>query len=179
MRLNISQLFPSLLLLAVSSLSSSIATANDAAQSTGLLGQLNLEQYHGKVVYVDFWASWCGPCRQSFPVMNDLQETYGEDNFVIIAINEDSEPGAAEQFLDQYPANFTIFYDQNGELAKYFKVDAMPTSYLLDQAGTAKYRHRGFRQKDVAKLEQQIETLLSDQSFNAGSSNTSNSGDTE
>ncbi|ACV25685.1 TlpA disulfide reductase family protein [Kangiella koreensis] len=179
MRLNIPQLFPSLLLLAVSSLGSSIATANDAGQNNDLLEQLNLEQYHGKVVYVDFWASWCGPCRQSFPVMNELQKTYGEDNFVIIAINEDSEPGAAKQFLEQYPASFTIFYDQDGELAKYFKVDAMPTSYLLDQAGTAKYRHRGFHQKDVAKLEQQIETLLSAQSFNAGPSNTSNSGDTE
>lgn len=178
MRTPFKQLFSSLLLLAVSSLGSSIATASEA-EYNNLLDQLNLEQYKGKVVYVDFWASWCGPCRQSFPVMNELQQTYGEDNFVIIAINEDSEPGAAEQFLAQYPANFTIFYDQNGELAKYFKVDAMPTSYLLDQAGTAKYHHRGFRQKDVAKLEQQIESLLSNQSQNAGASSASNSGDTE
>lgn len=178
MRTPLKQLLSSLLLLAVSSLGSSIATAGDS-EHNNLLDQLNLEQYHGKVVYVDFWASWCGPCRQSFPVMNELQEAYGEDNFVIIAINEDSEPGAAEQFLAQYPANFTIFYDQNGELAKYFKVDAMPTSYLLDQTGAAKYRHRGFRQKDVAKLEQQIESLLSVQSQNAGVSSTSNSGDTE
>lgn len=178
MRTPFKQLFSSLLLLAVSSLGSSIATAGEA-EYNNLLDQLNLEQYQGKVVYVDFWASWCGPCRQSFPVMNQLQKTYGEDNFVIVAINEDSEPGAAEQFLDQYPANFTIFYDQNGELAKYFKVDAMPTSYLLDQVGTAKYRHRGFRQKDVAKIEQQIESLLSNQSQNAGASSASNSGDTE
>lgn len=178
MRTPFKQLFSSLLLLAVSSLGSSIATAGEA-EYNNLLDQLNLEQYQGKVVYVDFWASWCGPCRQSFPVMNQLQKTYGENNFVIVAINEDSEPGAAEQFLAQYPANFTIFYDQNGELAKYFKVDAMPTSYLLDQAGTAKYRHRGFRQKDVAKLEQQIESLLSNQSQNAGASSASNSGDTE
>lgn len=178
MRTPFKQLFSSLLLLAVSSLGSSIATASEA-EYNNLLDQLNLEQYQGKVVYVDFWASWCGPCRQSFPVMNQLQKTYGENNFVIVAINEDSEPGAAEQFLAQYPANFTIFYDQNGELAKYFKVDAMPTSYLLDQAGTAKYRHRGFRQKDVAKLEQQIESLLSNQSQNAGASSASNSGDTE
>lgn len=178
MRTPFKQLFSSLLLLAVSSLGSSIATAGEA-EYNNLLDQLNLEQYQGKVVYVDFWASWCGPCRQSFPVMNQLQETYGADNFVIVAINEDSEPGAAEQFLAQYPANFTIFYDQNGELAKYFKVDAMPTSYLLDQAGTAKYRHRGFRQKDVAKIEQQIESLLSNQSQNAGASSASNSGDTE
>lgn len=178
MRTPFKQLYSSLLLLAVSSLGSSIATAGDA-EHNNLLDQLNLEQYQGKVVYVDFWASWCGPCRQSFPVMNDLQQTYGEDNFVIIAINEDSEPGAAEQFLAQYPANFTIFYDQNGELAKYFKVDAMPTSYLLDQTGAAKYRHRGFRQKDVSKLEQQIESLLSEQSVNAGASSASNSGDSE
>ncbi|WP_417445421.1 TlpA disulfide reductase family protein [Kangiella sp.] len=177
MRLKISQLFPSLLLLAVSSLGPSIATASDAGHNNELLEQLNLEQYHGKVVYVDFWASWCGPCRQSFPVMNELQESYGDDNFVIIAINEDSEPGAAEQFLEQYPANFTIFYDQNGELAKYFKVDAMPTSYLLDQTGAAKYRHRGFRQKDVSKINNQIQSLLATTAQQ--STSLSNSGDTE
>lgn len=179
MRIHFPQLFKSLLLLAVSSLCASVVTAKDVEQNSDLLKQLNLEQYHGKVVYVDFWASWCGPCRQSFPVMNELQETYGEDNFIIIAINEDSEPAAADQFLTEYPANFTIFYDQDGELAQYFKVDAMPTSYLLDQTGTAKYRHRGFHQKDVAKIEQQIQTLLSKQAVNAGFSKTSNTGDSE
>ncbi|MBD3653347.1 TlpA disulfide reductase family protein [Kangiella sp.] len=177
MRLHFSQLFQGLLLLAVSSLGSPIATANDYKQSSDLLKQLNLEQYQGKVVYVDFWASWCGPCRQSFPVMNELQQTYGEDNFVIIAINEDSEPGAAEQFLAQYPANFTIFYDQNGELAKYFKVDAMPTSYLLDQTGAAKYRHRGFRQKDVSKINDQIQSLRATTAQQ--STSLSNTGDSE
>lgn len=177
MRLHFSQLFQGLLLLAVSSLGASTATAKDADQNPGLLAQLNLEQYQGKVVYVDFWASWCGPCRQSFPVMNELQQTYGEDNFVIIAINEDSEPGAAEQFLAQYPANFTIFYDQNGELAKYFKVDAMPTSYLLDQSGAAKYRHRGFRQKDVSKINDQIQSLLATTAQQ--STSLSNTGDSE
>lgn len=177
MRIHFPQLFKSLLLLAVSALCASVVTAKDVEQNSDLLKQLNLEQYHGKVVYVDFWASWCGPCRQSFPVMNELQETYGEDNFVIIAVNEDSEPGAAEQFLAQYPANFTIFYDQNGELAKYFKVDAMPTSYLLDQTGAAKYRHRGFRQKDVSKINDQIQSLLATTAQQ--STSLSNTGDSE
>ncbi|MHC9512160.1 TlpA disulfide reductase family protein [Kangiella sp. M94] len=177
MRIHFSQLFRSSLLLAVCSFGTSTVMANNVEHSPALLEQLNLEQYHGKVVYVDFWASWCDPCRQSFPVMNDLQETYGEDNFVIIAINEDSEPGAAEQFLAQYPANFTIFYDQNGELAKYFKVDAMPTSYLLDQTGAAKYRHRGFHQKDISQINDQIQALLATTAQQ--STSLSNTGDSE
>lgn len=179
MRHNFSRLFQSLLLLTVCTFSASIAVADDDKQSSNLLTELNIEQYQGKVVYIDFWASWCGPCRQSFPVMNQLQKTYGEDNFVVIAINEDSEDGAAQRFLNEYPANFRILYDKDGELANYFKVDAMPTSYLFDRAGTARYRHRGFRQKDVAKLEQQIKALLSDPSFNATSATGSNLGDSQ
>ena len=119
-----------------------------------------LDQYAGKVVLVDFWASWCEPCLRSFPWMNDLQRRHGDAGLVIIAVNLDQERGLADAFLKTTPANFHLEFDAAGNLARRFGVQAMPTSFLIDRNGRVRIRHAGFRDKQRAERERQIEDLL-------------------
>jgi thiol-disulfide isomerase/thioredoxin len=121
---------------------------------------MDLTAFRGKVVYVDFWASWCVPCRQSFPWMNEMQKRFGKDGFVIVAVNMDQVRGDAEGFLKQYPAEFIVRFDPQGQLAGQLKVRGMPTSALLARDGRVLWTHEGFRSKDSASLEQSIRAAL-------------------
>lgn len=119
----------------------------------------DLEQFKGKVVYVDFWASWCIPCRASFPFMQNMAEKYG-DSLVITAINVDKKRSDADQFLRQFNVSFDIIYDPQGSLAESFDVKGMPTSYLYDRDGQLVGTHIGFKQKDIDKLEAAIVNVI-------------------
>lgn len=124
----------------------------------------DLTQYQGKVVVLDFWASWCVPCRRSFPWMNSMQEKYGDDGLVIIGVNLDSDPADAESFLQGYPADFEIIYDPDGELARNYEVVAMPSSYIHGRDGALVARHLGFKVKRQDEYESiLIEALGADQ----------------
>lgn len=121
-----------------------------------------LSALHGKVVYLDFWASWCAPCRQSFPWMNELQKRYADRGLTVIAVNVDHERADAEKFLRKLPPAFQIRFDPDGDLARRFDVHGMPTSVVLDRSGKARYTHIGFRNADAAQYEQQIQQLLAE-----------------
>ena len=123
-------------------------------------GKLSLDKLQGQVVYVDFWASWCGPCRKSFPWMNQMQQRYGNKGFKIVAVNVDSDQALAKKFLTEHNANFTIAYDPQGKVASAFKVKGMPNSYLIDRNGQIHSSHIGFREKDVAAMEAGIKALI-------------------
>lgn len=123
-------------------------------------GQLNLKQYVGQVIYLDFWASWCGPCRKSFPWMNEMQQRYTKDGLRIIAVNLDQDQQLAKQFLAEYPANFTIAFDPEGITAQQFKVQGMPSAYLIDRNGKLHTTHLGFKEKDSLAVENEIKSLL-------------------
>ena len=94
-----------------------------------------LDKLRGKVVYVDFWASWCGPCRRSFPWMNEMQRKYGPRGFVDRRVNVDKKREDAERFLAQNPAEFTIVFDEAGATPAAYAVKGMPSSYLVDARG--------------------------------------------
>jgi cytochrome c biogenesis protein CcmG/thiol:disulfide interchange protein DsbE len=111
----------------------------------------SLDDYTGKVVVLDFWASWCVPCRRSFPWMNEMQEKYADEGLVVIAVNLDSQASDAEAFLQKYPAKFSIHYDHERQLARQYAVEAMPSSFLIGRDGTIIERHLGFK---VAKTEE-------------------------
>lgn len=115
-----------------------------------------MEQYKGKVVYVDFWASWCAPCRESFPWMNTMQENYQAQGFVILSINLDAQPTLADEFLQQTPANFGIIFDSKGLLAKRFKLKGMPSSYLFNRQGKLISTHTGFNATKQKKYQREI-----------------------
>jgi cytochrome c biogenesis protein CcmG, thiol:disulfide interchange protein DsbE len=121
---------------------------------------LDLDALKGKVVYLDFWASWCEPCRQSFPWMNQLQDELGANGLVVIAVDVDRERAAAEQFLRSYPARFRIVYDPQGTLPEKFAVRGMPTSFLIDRNGQVRFEHQGFFLKDREALTQRIRTAV-------------------
>ena len=125
-----------------------------------LTQQLNAQKGH--VVYVDFWASWCIPCRQSFPWMNELQNKYKKKGLQVISINLDHNKALATQFLQQSPANFPIIYDQKGLIAREYKIKGMPSSFIIDQNGSLVSKHVGFNKEKSLAYEQEIVDLLND-----------------
>lgn len=119
-----------------------------------------LDKLRGKVVYVDFWASWCGPCRRSFPWMNEMQAKYGPRGFTIVGVNVDKKRTDAERFLAQIPATFTIVFDDSGATPTAWGVKGMPSSYLVDGAGKVVFVERGFTDEHKADIEQRIAALV-------------------
>ena len=121
---------------------------------------LDLSQYRGKVVLVDFWASWCAPCRHSFPWLNDMQAKYGARGLVVIGVNVDRERAEAERFLRDVPARFAIVYDPSGALASTYDVPGMPTSFVFGPDGKLIGKHIGFKQGSRAEREAELQQLL-------------------
>ena len=119
-----------------------------------------MAQNIGKVVYVDFWASWCVPCRKSFPWMNTMQAKHQDQGLVVLSINLDAQVSLAEKFLLASPANFAIIYDAKGVLAKKFKLKGMPSSYLFNREGKLISAHSGFNAKKQQKYEHEIALAL-------------------
>ena len=122
--------------------------------------QIKLSDYRGQIVYLDFWASWCQPCRKSFTWMNKMQSLYGKEGFKVIAINLDESRQKADKFLQQIPADFDVAFDPRGNTAETYKVKAMPSSYLIDKHGNVIHANLGFRGKDEEKLEAKIRNLI-------------------
>jgi cytochrome c biogenesis protein CcmG, thiol:disulfide interchange protein DsbE len=121
---------------------------------------LEMASLKGKVVYLDFWASWCGPCKQSFPWMNDIQAKYAARGLEVVAINVDAKVADAQRFLATTPAKFTVVFDAAGDTPKQFAIKGMPTSYLIDRTGKITRVHSGFRDSDRAELEGAIAAAL-------------------
>jgi cytochrome c biogenesis protein CcmG, thiol:disulfide interchange protein DsbE len=119
-----------------------------------------LEKLRGRVVYVDFWASWCGPCKRSFPWMNDLQQRYGDKGLSVVAINVDKKRDDATRFLKQTPASFTVVYDEPGATPAAYAVKGMPSSFLIDAKGNIVAVDQGFHDAQKAALEERISALL-------------------
>ncbi|HEY0682211.1 MAG TPA: TlpA disulfide reductase family protein [Steroidobacter sp.] len=123
---------------------------------------LDLEQFRGKVVLIDFWASWCVPCRQSFPWLNEMQAKYRDRGLVVIGVNVDRERADADRFLKQTPADFQIVYDPEGSLAEHYQVPGMPSSYVIGRDGQQLHVHIGFRNGMREQREAELERLLAD-----------------
>jgi cytochrome c biogenesis protein CcmG, thiol:disulfide interchange protein DsbE len=119
-----------------------------------------LSDLKGKVLYVDFWASWCGPCKQSFPWMNDMQKKYGAKGLQIVGMNVDAKREDADNFLKELPAQFAVAFDSKGESAKRFAIKGMPTAVLVGKDGKVLMVHQGFREQDRAELEAKLNDAL-------------------
>ena len=128
----------------------------------GDTGSISLEQYQNQVVYIDFWASWCVPCKYAFQWLNEMQERYGEDGFKVIGINVDKDKAMAQKFLELVPATFDIAYDPEGKVADLYSLKVMPSSYLIDRDGNLVHAHKGFKTSDGSRMEDMIRKLLDD-----------------
>jgi cytochrome c biogenesis protein CcmG, thiol:disulfide interchange protein DsbE len=118
---------------------------------------ISLESFRGKTVLVDFWASWCAPCKMSFPWLARMQEQYAPKGLVVIAVNLDKKREAAEDFLEKHPAPFVVAFDPSGKSAEAFQVKAMPSSFVIDPSGRILYTHVGFDPKKTGPIEDLIQ----------------------
>lgn len=123
-------------------------------------GVISLADLAGQVVYLDFWASWCGPCRESFPWMNELQAKYAARGLRIVAVNVDAKQSDAQKFLTDIPAQFAVAFDPKGQLPAAYGIKGMPTSYLIGADGKIFAVHQGFHAADRAELEAHVEAAL-------------------
>lgn len=124
--------------------------------ATQAADELQLDDYSGKVIVLDFWASWCVPCRRSFPWMDEMQRKYGDEGLVVIAVNLDAHLADAHEFLQEFPVDFTIYYDTSRQLARDFGVQAMPSSFLINRHGEIVERQLGFKSSKTDEYEASI-----------------------
>ena len=130
--------------------------------NVAMASSFDLTAYRGKVVYLDFWASWCGPCKQSFPWLSEMEHQFKSRDFVVVAVNVDHDHERALNFLSEFSAEFPIIYDPAGTIATEYKVSGMPSAVLIDRTGHIRYQHAGFSTKKKDQYEEHIETLLSE-----------------
>ena len=121
---------------------------------------LTLESLKGRVVFVDFWASWCAPCKRSFPWMNEMHRKYGDKGLTIVAVNVDKRRADADRFLAQVPAAFPVVYDPEGKAPAAYGVKGMPSSYLIDARGNVVQVESGFNDDHAAAIEARIRDLV-------------------
>lgn len=123
---------------------------------------LSLNQLKGKVVFLDFWASWCPPCEKSFPFLDALQQEYHSQGLEVIAVNLDEGKQDAQTFVKHHPASFRIVYDAEGTCPEKYQVKAMPSSYIIDRAGKIRHVNYGFLTSEEDTLRSQVTSLLNE-----------------
>ncbi len=123
---------------------------------------LNITDLKNKVVYVDFWASWCPPCKMSFPSLNQLHNELKDKGFEVVAINLDEEKDQAAEFLQNNPVGFSVGYDGEGKCPETYQVIAMPSSYIIDKKGIIREVHLGFDEDSPDKIRSAVLSLLSE-----------------
>jgi thiol-disulfide isomerase/thioredoxin len=125
-------------------------------------GELKLGDLRGKVVFIDFWASWCAPCQKSMPLFDAMAKEFPADRFQLIGVNVDKDLGAAKKALAKRPVSYPIVSDSSGSLPGRYGVETMPMAYLVDGDGAIRYVHKGFREGDIEKLKGHIQKLLAE-----------------
>ena len=150
-----------------------IATVSVLSASSKLVGQTapdftlrsdqgdnkKLSELRGKVVMLNFWATWCGPCRQEIPKLAELKELHDEYDFELLGINIDEDPNKALRLAKKLSVNFPILFDQAKQVSKTYSIDAMPMTILIDRDGTIRYVHRGYKENYVGLYQEQIQKL--------------------
>jgi len=121
---------------------------------------LKLSEYAGDVVMLNFWASWCGPCRKEMPLMNDLYKKYEKLGFVILGVNVEQELQLAKSFLADTPVDFPILFDSSNKVSKDYDVIAMPTTVMIDRNGKVRYIHKGYKAGDEKKYKKMVKKLI-------------------
>ena len=122
--------------------------------------KVDLEELRGKVVLVDFWASWCGPCKQEMPVLEALHKKYADQGLVVVGVNIDTSAKKMRSFLRGAPVSFRIVHDPKITIAQRYEPPTMPSSYFIGRDGKLRYVHQGFRKEDAEGIEAKVKSLL-------------------
>ena len=122
--------------------------------------RIDLASLAGKVVVVDFWATWCGPCKDELPVLEALQRKYRKQGLVVIAVSVDSDVSKVRAFVKKFGLSLRVIHDADHVLAERYNPTKMPSSYIVDRKGKIRHTHAGFRKSDAKKIEAQIRALL-------------------
>jgi peroxiredoxin len=121
---------------------------------------LSLAQYKGQVVMLNFWASWCGPCRQEMPLLENIYKKYNKLGFTLIGVNVEPDSKAADDWLKQTPVSFPVIYDKDSQVSKLYDVSGMPSTVIIDRKGTIRMLHRGYKAGDENEYLDSIRTLI-------------------
>ena len=122
--------------------------------------QVQLADFKGEVVMVNFWASWCGPCREEMPLIEGLYKKYSKLGFTVLAVNVDANPKDAAKMLKEIPVSFPIGFDTKNKVSELYKVDSMPSTVMVDRKGNMRFLHRGYKPGYEADYEKQIRELI-------------------
>jgi thiol-disulfide isomerase/thioredoxin len=121
---------------------------------------LKLSEMTGNVVLINFWASWCGPCREEMPLLNALHKKYAPLGFTVLGVNVEEQLDGARGFLSNVPVDFPILLDNTNKVSKQYKVVAMPTTVVVDRDGNMRYLHEGYKPGDEKKYRQMVKKLV-------------------
>lgn len=124
---------------------------------------IRLIDYKGKVVYLDFWASWCGPCRVSLPLLSQLHQQLNARGFEVVAVDVDENPEDGRRFLEKFPVSYTVASDPTGLYASQYELIGMPSAFLIDRQGNVRIVHQGFKKGDIDKIREQVLMLLAEE----------------
>lgn len=135
-------------------------TAPDFTLKSDSGENLRLAEQRGKVVMINFWASWCGPCREEMPILDALYDRYEKAGFTLFGVNVEQDPQAAQKFLADVGVSFPILFDPESDVSRDYQVNAMPTTVMVDRDGEVRYVNRGYREGDEEKYRKQIKELI-------------------
>jgi peroxiredoxin len=122
--------------------------------------QVSLAQYKGQVVMINFWASWCGPCRQEMPLLESIYKKYNKLGFTLLGVNVEPDSQAANDWLKQTPVSFPILYDKDSKVSKLYDVAGMPSTVIIDRSGRLRMLHRGYKPGDENEYLDSIRSLV-------------------
>lgn len=167
MRRSLSSLFALFMLVSLLAPHTALAVGKGAlAPEIGLPDghgkQVKLSELRGKVVLVDFWASWCAPCREELPVLDALYRKYREQGLVVVGVGQDKDAENMARFLRTSPLSFPVVHDAEGKVAGRYEPPKMPSSYIVDKKGLVRHVHAGFKAADKAALEKELAALLAE-----------------
>jgi peroxiredoxin len=121
---------------------------------------VSLSDYQGQVILINFWASWCGPCRKEMPLLQELSQRYGPLGFTLLGVNVEEDSSLADKFLAETPVNFPILYDRENVVSKAYDVIAMPTTVIVDREGRVRFIHHGYKDGYESDYQDQVRTLI-------------------
>lgn len=136
------------------------AKAPDFTLKSNTGKNLKLSEFRGQVVLLNFWASWCGPCRQEMPLLDQLQQRYSSLGFTVLGVNVEEDSSKAKAMLKAVPVSFPILFDTQNTVSKKYKVSGMPSTVMIDRDGNMRYLHKGYKAGDEQTYKKWVKQLV-------------------